>query len=487
MIARIVKYRQTITMIPTIISCMYTFYYVTLPKGENNENFNLAIELHADMMTDPVIPDYEMGAPFDVNDKNVTDKRERHVVIEEIRMRKDQPWTKVYNATNHAMYTNHPYKRDVIGTPEIISQVSQEEIMNYYRTFYSPKNVTTIIVGEFDFEEVLEKVKNEFNWGSRPTPPERDIQPDKPVQETVYIENEANINSSFMMFGYLGVPARDLKNLIALEMISIILGEGTSSRLYVNLIENIDENIFNMIDAENYSFRDGSNFFIQANFNSQYKEKAIELVKAEIPVAAFGGVYVVLTLIFMLLEFEKTKFEQAITAIFASVCVPYSFSLMIVFRDINEHIEGYTKIDGIYLLLFAFFAGWMTDIFAYFVGSKLGKHKLCPKISPKKSVEGAIGGVVGAILLNVLLLFVFKKFFFTEESGLSYIAVIFLSIILSVVSMFGDLAASTIKRNFGIKDFGKLLPGHGGIMDRFDSVLFVMPVLYSAIYFINAF
>ena len=260
----------------------YTFYYVTLPKGENNENFNLAIELHADMMTDPVIPDYEMGAPFDVNDKNVTDKRERHVVIEEIRMRKDQPWTKVYNATNHAMYTSHPYKRDVIGTPEIISQVSQEEIMNYYRTFYSPKNVTTIVVGEFDFDEVLEKVKKEFNWGERPEPPERNIQPDKPVTETVYIENKANINSSFMMFGYLGVPACDLKNYIALEMLSIILGEGTSSRLYVNLVENMDENIFNMINAENYSFRDGSNFFVQANFNPQYKEKAIELVKQEI-------------------------------------------------------------------------------------------------------------------------------------------------------------------------------------------------------------
>ena len=98
----------------------YTFYYVTLPKGENNENFYKALELHADMMIDPVIPDYEMGAPFDVNDKKVTDKRERHVVIEEIRMRKDQPWTKVYNATNKAMYTSHPYKRDVIGTPEII-------------------------------------------------------------------------------------------------------------------------------------------------------------------------------------------------------------------------------------------------------------------------------------------------------------------------------------------------------------------------------
>ena len=260
----------------------YTFYYVTLPKGENNENFNLAIELHADMMTDPVVPDYEMGAPFDINDKTVTDKRERHVVIEEIRMRKDQPWTKVYNATNRAMYTSHPYRRDVIGTPEIISQVTQQEIMDYYRTFYSPQNVTTIIVGEFDFEEVLEKVKKEFNWGSRPTPPERNIQPDKPVQETVYIENEANINSSFMMFGFLGVPARDLKNLIALEMLAIILGEGTSSRLYINLVENIDEQIFNMIDAESYSFRDGSNFFIQANINPEYKDKAIELIKTEI-------------------------------------------------------------------------------------------------------------------------------------------------------------------------------------------------------------
>ena len=260
----------------------YTFYYVTLPKGDGDENFNTAVELHADMMTDPVIPDYEMGAPFDVNDKNVTDKRERHVVIEEIRMRKDQPWTKVYNATNHAMYTSHPYKRDVIGTPEIISQVSQEEIMDYYRTFYSPKNVTTIVVGDFDSEKVLNKVTTEFNWGERPEPPVRNIKPDKPVKETVYVENEADINSSFMMFGFLGAKACDLKNVIALEMLAIILGEGSSSRLYQNLIENQEEQIFNIIDAENYTFRDGCNFFIQANLNSEYREKAIELIKSEI-------------------------------------------------------------------------------------------------------------------------------------------------------------------------------------------------------------
>ncbi len=202
----------------------------------------------------------------------------------------------------------------------------------------------------------------------------------------------------------------------------------------------------------------------------------------KVPFAAVGSVYVVLILIFMLLKFEKTKFEQAVIGVFASVCVPFSFSLMIVFRDADIHFNGYTKKDGLFLLILAFFASWMTDIFAYFVGSKLGKRKLCPKISPKKSVEGAIGGVVGAVLLNLLLLFVFKKFIFEDSSLLSYASVAIISVILSVVSMFGDLAASTIKRNFGIKDFGKLLPGHGGIMDRFDSVLFVLPVLYSAIF-----
>ncbi len=206
-----------------------------------------------------------------------------------------------------------------------------------------------------------------------------------------------------------------------------------------------------------------------------------------VPVAPFGCLYVVLIFIFMLLKFESTKFEQAVIAIFSSVCIPFSFSLMIVFRDIYKHFDGYTKTDGVFLLVLSFFAAWMTDIFAYFVGSKLGKRKLCPKISPKKSVEGAIGGVVGAVLLNTLKLNINKNFIFEGESILSNITVIFLSVILSVISMFGDLAASTIKRNFGIKDFGKLLPGHGGIMDRFDSALFVMPVLYASIYLINNF
>ncbi len=260
----------------------YTFYYVTLPKGENNEYFNLALELHADMMIDPVLPKHEIGEPFDLNDKNIGVKRERHVVIEEIRMREDQPWTKVYNAVNRAMYTNHPYKRDVIGTPQIISQVKQEEIMNYYKTFYSPANMTTIVVGDFNHEEVLNKIEKLFDFGDRKNSPKRVYEIDKPTQETKYIENTACINSAFLMFGYLDAQANDIKNCILLDMLSIILGEGASSRLYKNLIEKQPEQIFNMIDSEHYIFRDGGNFFIQGNFKPEYKEKAIQLVKEEI-------------------------------------------------------------------------------------------------------------------------------------------------------------------------------------------------------------
>lgn len=262
----------------------YTFYYVTLPKGENDKDFYEAIELHADMMLDPIIPEHEIGAVFEVNDKNVKDKRERHVVIEEIRMRQDQPWTKVYNACNKGMYTNHPYKRDVIGTPEIISQVTQQEIMNYYKDFYTPENITTIIVGDFDSEIVLNKVISEFNgkWKNHEGNGKVTTIIDKPISETKYVEQKSLINSAFMMFGWLGPIACDLKNSISMEMLSIILGDGTSSRLYQNLIEKQPEQIFNMVNSEHYQFKDGDNFFIQANFKPEKKDFAIELIKNEI-------------------------------------------------------------------------------------------------------------------------------------------------------------------------------------------------------------
>lgn len=260
----------------------YTFYYVTLPGGENNKDLNLAIELHADMMLDPILPEFEIGAPFDLNDSKASDKRERHVVIEEIRMRKDQSWTKVYNILNNAMYTEHPYKRDVIGTPEIISQVTREDIMNYYQTFYSPENITTIIVGDFDKEEVLKKVEKEFDFKGRKNAPVKEHKIDTPTSETKYIENNSHVNTGYFMMGWLGPKACELKETIALDIVSIILGEGTSSRLYQNLIERQAEPIFNSVCCENYQFKDGNNFFVQGNFTADKKELALDLVKKEL-------------------------------------------------------------------------------------------------------------------------------------------------------------------------------------------------------------
>lgn len=260
----------------------YTFYYVTLPKGENNKYFNMALDLHADMMMDPIFPSEELGAPFDINDSTVTDKRERHVVIEEIRMRKDQPWTKVYNQCNKNMYANHPYKRDVIGTPEIISQVTREDIDNYYRKFYTPKNVTTIVVGDFIHDEVLQKIKEKFTFPNRIESEQRENIIDNPTSQTKYIEEKSNVQTGYVMFGWLGPKACELKDSICLDLISIIFGDGASSRLQQNLIEKMPEQIFNMVGTEHYQFKDGNNFFIQANFKPEAKEQAIELIKNEL-------------------------------------------------------------------------------------------------------------------------------------------------------------------------------------------------------------
>lgn len=260
----------------------YTFYYVTLPKGIDNKNFDLALDLHSDMMMDPVFPSEELGAPFDINDPTVTDKRERHVVIEEIRMRKDQPWTKVYNICNKNLYTSHPYIRDVIGTPEIISRLTREDIDNYYRKFYTPKNVTTIVVGDFNHEEVLDKLCEKFDFPNRVQGENRVNKIDAPVSETKYLETNANVQTSYMMFGWLGPKASELKASICLDLISIIFGDGTSSRLQQNLVEKLPDKIFNMIGSEHYQFKDGNNFFIQANFKPEAKDRALELVKQEL-------------------------------------------------------------------------------------------------------------------------------------------------------------------------------------------------------------
>lgn len=190
--------------------------------------------------------------------------------------------------------------------------------------------------------------------------------------------------------------------------------------------------------------------------------------------------YILALCIFMLFEYENTKFSHVATVVLSSLGIPFAVTSLLYLRDIDIYFpqQNYNENHGLFLMLFAMFCAWMTDSAAYFVGSFFGKHKLCPKISPKKTVEGAIGGVLGCVIASVILYAVFVNFVFKAESG-HYIAVALMSAILSFVGMCGDLTASVIKRNFGIKDFGKLIPGHGGMLDRFDSIIFVLVALYA--------
>lgn len=130
--------------------------------------------------------------------------------------------------------------------------------------------------------------------------------------------------------------------------------------------------------------------------------------------------------------------------------------------------------NGKILIWYVFFASWGTDIFAYFIGKHFGKHKFT-QISPNKSIEGCIGGILGAILIILIYTVICNNIF---NMNINYFYAIFIAVLLSCVSQIGDLAASSIKRYCGIKDYSNLIPGHGGMLDRIDSVIFVLPFAY---------
>ncbi len=168
--------------------------------------------------------------------------------------------------------------------------------------------------------------------------------------------------------------------------------------------------------------------------------------------------------------FSKGRISyKAISEVFMSITyVVVSFSSLSIIRYINRDV-------GVFWLALVFIVSWVSDSMAYVVGSLIGKHKLIPEISPKKTVEGAIGGVVGAII--AFLLYGLILDLAIEGMEVRYFVLAIYAAILAVVSQLGDLIASLIKREHGVKDYGNLLPGHGGIMDRFDSILAVSTIL----------
>ena len=160
------------------------------------------------------------------------------------------------------------------------------------------------------------------------------------------------------------------------------------------------------------------------------------------------------------------------------------------FADVATHFTTFTYITvsfaaltlvrylpyGLYCFLLVFIGSWVSDVFAYFVGCAIGKHKMIPEISPKKTWEGAVGGIFFTVVAFLVYGIIISL---TTDVRPNYIVLAILGLLLSVVSIFGDLVASLIKREHGVKDYGYIFPGHGGVLDRFDSALAVAPVLFA--------
>ena len=164
--------------------------------------------------------------------------------------------------------------------------------------------------------------------------------------------------------------------------------------------------------------------------------------------------------------FDAFNYESIFSSVF-TIYYPQLFFVFLYMIVCMEDVELSRLI-----LVVAFSASVLTDTFAYFIGRSMGKTKLCPRISPKKTVEGALGGLVGGII-GVL-----AAALFLDHGRVHLIEYAIFAVVLSALAQVGDLSASVVKRRYGVKDFGSILPGHGGLMDRIDSVLFILPVVY---------
>ena len=176
-------------------------------------------------------------------------------------------------------------------------------------------------------------------------------------------------------------------------------------------------------------------------------------------------VFVMYVLALSLFSKGKFKLEDAAMVFMTCFYIVGGYTSLVLLRDLS---------GGKYIYLLVFFGAWFTDIFAYFTGRFFGKHKLIPDISPKKTVEGSVGGVIFCAISYVAYGFVLEKLFSQKPN---YIILACVAVVISVVSQIGDLTMSHIKRKYGLKDYGKIMPGHGGLLDRFDCIIAVALML----------
>lgn len=187
--------------------------------------------------------------------------------------------------------------------------------------------------------------------------------------------------------------------------------------------------------------------------------------------APLAYLFMFLLFVIMLARHKTVSVTDAAMVIFSVIYIPYFLTNLLYIRELEQ---------GRVLIWIPFIGAFLTDTCAYFAGVFLGRHKLCPEISPKKTIEGSLGGILGCMAACMLYGRLLEK---AWSLDINYISLGILGLAMSIVSQIGDLSASIIKRKFGIKDYGSLFPGHGGILDRLDSVIMIAPMVY--LYLVN--
>jgi phosphatidate cytidylyltransferase len=188
--------------------------------------------------------------------------------------------------------------------------------------------------------------------------------------------------------------------------------------------------------------------------------------------------YIAAVFVLLILRHKTLKAEKTALCMIMTLLVTSSMACIIYLRDRYLNSMQFKDIALFYIAL-VFIGAWMADAGGYIFGSIFGKHKLSPEISPKKTIEGAIGGLVLDIFAFAGALAGYGAYlsYFGTNARLNYASILILSVLCAFASIVGDLSASLIKRENNVKDYGKILPGHGGMLDRFDSVLFVAPLV----------
>lgn len=233
------------------------------------------------------------------------------------------------------------------------------------------------------------------------------------------------------------------------------------------------ENTFILVVATGYAAC--VPFFASAKALTPWVSEAVwGKVIGAVPGVVYLIALVLVLFLAMLKGYAYTTFEDVAVSVFAGALVPFGFSVFIRLRDMFQ-IEQF----GIYLIFYGLICALATDSGAQLAGMAFGKHKMSPNISPKKTVEGAIGGLIFSLILNAVAIILYNRLadFKMDEFAVTVLLAACLPV--SFLGMMGDLSASVLKRNFGVKDFGKIFPGHGGVMDRFDSSMFTLPVTYA--------